>query len=178
MGISLTFRRLSSLNDAPVPRGRSRRDVINSVCQAHSEMSICFPRLTQQIPFVCKHSAVVSFATKPKNYSDDRDEVKSAARQTVKINTSPCRWADSREMNMFFRNKPLQTTIERREMWDDADIFVVVFLIHFLNAVTQNTGCLLSFCVQYECDKTFPWLPVVDTVTTWICFVRFKKGCY
>lgn len=49
-GISLTFRLLGSRSDAPVPKGGSRRDAMNSVCLSgqNLETSICFPR---QIPF-------------------------------------------------------------------------------------------------------------------------------
>lgn len=79
VGISLTFRLLSRRSDAPVPRGRSRRDVINSVCQAYWKMSICFPRLTQQVPFACKRLQL--------NYCDNKNKMKNEA----KINTSPCR---------------------------------------------------------------------------------------
>lgn len=57
------FRLLVSRHDAPLPEGRSQRDVINSFCQAFFKMSICFPRLTQQIPICIQTLSAATFAT-------------------------------------------------------------------------------------------------------------------
>lgn len=102
------------------------------------------------------------------------------------INRAPCRWADSPEMNIFSLNKPRCSSAENH--WTLRDVrcrhvcFVFAPNVLFIFLQRSHTKRLLVVCcqflVQYSCDKTFPWLPVTrDIPTTWVCFVRFKRGC-
>lgn len=115
VGISLTFRRLSSPEGCPSSRGgRSRRDAINSVCQARWEMSICFSEINTANSICVQTFAGALFATKLKTTPMTKTRWKMQRDKRQKINTTPGRWADSREVNMFFLNEPRGSSASSR----------------------------------------------------------------